>query len=643
MELPEYPPKVDIKTQIYEPLPKTAKALSSWETLDASEIGINLLAGLSTALQHGNRLDVETFFAIPSAHWRDTLALTAHLRTFSGRERISSALLELCIQRGAGGFEFHGGQVVAANEDLKWLDCGFSFSTGSPRALCKGKLMLVPSVRASGDCDWKIWSMTTWLAEWEEYPENEALLRLASAPITGDGDDTISTDVLVIGGGNAGILLAARLKALDVDYVVVDRNDKVGDNWLQRYDCMRFHVYKSFCETPYIPDAPQAYPHSSNDGLTRDQLGAQIQAFAREFDLERRVLHRTTVTATAYDSTTRTWSVELRTGERRRRLSCRCLVLATGAGFSGAAPLPDLPGRELFRGPSMHSVEFRNAKEIVAKGAKSAVIIGSANTAFDVMVDCHDAGLQTTMVQRSETYVVPMTYFAHPLGLGVYNVLPTEDADALINGGPLAIGGSLLGLVHATQAQEEPDRYDEVRKAGLRVRDSLKGGDLLVNLLDRCGGHFVDMGKGIDLIATKEVGIRSGVVPKAYTPEGLLLSDGSKLETDAVIWCTGFGHVDGRKSLPDVLGDGAEAIAGRLEPTWGIDAEGETRGLWKRHPGVDNLWIFSGGTAQHRWFSKVIAQQVKGVLEGILPDAYRRTPEPDAARDWGHGGTWANL
>lgn len=72
------------------------------------------------------------------------------------------------------------------------------------------------------------------------------------------------------------------------------------------------------------------------------------------------------------------------------------------------------------------------------------------------MVDCHDAGLQTTMVQRSETYVVPMTYFAHPLGLGVYNVLPTEDADALINGGPLAIGGSLLGLVHATQAQEEP-------------------------------------------------------------------------------------------------------------------------------------------------------------------------------------------
>lgn len=121
MELPEYPPKVDIKTQIYEPLPKTAKALSSWETLDASEIGRNLVAGLSTALRHGNRLDVETFFAIPSAHWRDTLALTAHLRTFSGRERISSTLLELCIQRGAGGFEFHGGQVVAANEDLVGL------------------------------------------------------------------------------------------------------------------------------------------------------------------------------------------------------------------------------------------------------------------------------------------------------------------------------------------------------------------------------------------------------------------------------------------------------------------------------------------------------------------------------------------
>ncbi|GKT44734.1 uncharacterized protein ColSpa_04915 [Colletotrichum spaethianum] len=104
----------------------------------------------------------------------------------------------------------------------------------------------------------------------------------------------------------------------------------------------------------------------------------------------------------------------------------------------------------------MHSVDFRNARELVSDGVKSVTVIGSANTAFDVMEDCHDSGLQTTMIQRSETYVVPMTYFAHPMGLGAYNILPTEDADAIVNGSPLAVGGRLLRLVHAMQAQEEP-------------------------------------------------------------------------------------------------------------------------------------------------------------------------------------------
>lgn len=134
------------------------------------------------------------------------------------------------------------------------------------------------------------------------------------------------------------------------------------------------------------------------------------------------------------------------------------------------------------------------------------------------------------------------------------------------------------------------------------------------------------MGKGIELITAGQVGIRSGVVPAGYSTDGVILSDGSEVKTDAVVWCTGFGNLDVRKSLPDILGQGAEQIASRMESTWGVDAEGETRGLWKRQPDVDNIYVFAGGTGQHRWFSKVIALQIKGTLEGIFPDAYRRTP-----------------
>jgi hypothetical protein len=71
---------------------------------------------------------------------------------------------------------------------------------------------------------------------------------------------------------------------------------------------------------------------------------------------------------------------------------------------------------------------------------------------------------------------------------------------------------------------------------------------------------------------------------------------------------------------------GAEAIQNNMDASWGVDAEGEVRGLWKRHQKVDNFWIFAGGAAQHRYYSKVIALQIKGALEGILHEAYRDLP-----------------
>ncbi|TDZ67839.1 hypothetical protein CTRI78_v002615 [Colletotrichum trifolii] len=485
MTFPECPPRADVKEQVYAPLPKGFPHCD-WTNVQASMVGLNAVREVSEALQKRSHQGLARLFSgdvigETTSYWRDTLALTAHLRTFKGNRTIASALLELHELRQVSTLQFAHAQVLAASDDLKWVNCSFNFTTSSPKARCKGTLMLIPDgTGLNGHHGWKVWSMTTWLADFEDHPEDEAILRQPSEPMS--DSSSLSTEVLIVGGGNSGVLLAARLKALGVSFIVVDRNKK------------------------------------------------------------------------------------------------------------------------------------------------SVVIVGSANTAFDVLGDCYESGLTTTMIQRSPTYVVPMTYFAHPMSLGAYDVIPVEDADGVVNGGPLAIGGPLLALCHRLQALAEPHRYDNVRRAGFRVKDS-QTGDLALTLVERCGGHFVDMGKGIELISTGQVGIRSGSVPAAYLPDGLLLEGGSKVEADAIIWCTGFGSLDARKGLSGVLGEGATEIANKLESTWGVDAEGETRGLWKRQPNVENLWVFAGGTAQHRWFSKVIAQQIKGVLEGIIPEPYRRTPE----------------
>lgn len=77
----------------------------------------------------------------------------------------------------------------------------------------------------------------------------------------------------------------------------------------------------------------------------------------------------------------------------------------------------------------------------------------------------------------------------------------------------------------------------------------------------------------------------------------------------------------------DVLGP--KDIAARLDATWGVDAEGEVRGVWKRHLRMENYWVIGGVIQQQRWWSRPLAQQIRLSLDGSLPPAYRETPYAD--------------
>jgi hypothetical protein len=82
-------------------------------------------------------------------------------------------------------------------------------------------------------------------------------------------------------------------------------------------------------------------------------------------------------------------------------------------------------------------------------------VVGSANTAFDLIEECHNKGLETTMIQRSPTYIIPLKYLLDPQGLGIYDYVAADIADPITQGGPLAVGGPLLGLVHSRLASKE--------------------------------------------------------------------------------------------------------------------------------------------------------------------------------------------
>jgi hypothetical protein len=229
------------------------------------------------------------------------------------------------------------------------------------------------------------------------------------------------------------------------------------------------------------------------------------------------------------------------------------------------------------------------------------------------------------------------------MSLGAYDG-GVEAADDMFLTLPAYIDGQLARGLFAMFASNEPDRYAALKAAGFPVLDSSDPTQSLMhNLLERAGGHYVDVG-GTKLIAEGKAGIKAGAEPVAYTTTGLRFSDGTTLDADAVVWCTGFADSNVSETAVQILGGnsqkengsteeaqsvlGAQEISERLEGTWGIDGEGEVRGMWKRHPKLDNFWVMGGYTQQHRWHSRTLALQIKAALAGILPPAYRDTPEP---------------
>lgn len=224
------------------------------------------------------------------------------------------------------------------------------------------------------------------------------------------------------------------------------------------------------------------------------------------------------------------------------------------------------------------------------------------------------------------------------MSLGAYDA-DVDFADNLFMTLPTAIDAQLVRNLFAHFASEEPDRYKALAEAGFPVLDSSNPNcTLMQNLIERGGGHYVDVG-GTKLLEEGKVSIKALVEPVAYTETGLRFSDGSCVDVDAVVWCTGYADKNVRDAALEILGgvqsqygeveDGqlfGPEIASRLDATWGVDSEGEIRGLWKRQSQLENLWVMGGYTQQHRWHSRTLALQIKAALEGVLPSPYLILP-----------------
>jgi NAD(P)-binding Rossmann-like domain len=182
---------------------------------------------------------------VEDAYWRDILSLTWDFRTFIRVPRIRQFLQDRLENVHLKSLNLNVDTIALQKPypDITWIMAMFRFETDV--GLGMGIFRLIPT--AGGE--WKTHCMFTNLEDLKHFPEKIGGLRNPE-PSHCDWEknrqreiefEDTNPAVLIVGGGQGGLAIAARLKVLDVSNLIIEKHPRVGDSWRKRYEAMCLH------------------------------------------------------------------------------------------------------------------------------------------------------------------------------------------------------------------------------------------------------------------------------------------------------------------------------------------------------------------------------------------------------------------
>ena len=548
-------------------------------------------------------------------HWRDLLAVTWQVKPVSGLRNILALIQSFTPDTRPYGFQItqdHAAPRAVARAGVEVIEAIFCFETRVGR--CFGVIRLTPPT--SNTDQLKAWSLLTKLEEikgFEEQldrnrPSGESYSRDFKGPNWRDLRDIDvryeerSPAVVVIGAGQAGLSIAARLRQLNVDTLVLEKNERVGDNWRNRYHTLTLHNQVQVNHLPYMP-----FPPTWPTYIPKDKLAGWFETYVEAMELN--VWTATEVERGQYDSDKRRWSIETRSSDgRQRTLKPQHIVMATGV--SGIPNLPnDIQSLANFAGTTVHSEEYTHG---TAWQGRKALVLGTGNSGHDIAQDLHANGAKVTMIQRSPTMVVNIEPSAQ-LPYALYEEGPTlEDCDLLAAATPLKVLRKTHQLVTEKAKELDKPLLDGLTKAGFALDYGTDNTGWQFKYLERGGGYYFNVGCS-DLIANGQIRLIQYRDIDQFIASGVKLNHGEIIDADLLVTATGY---KGQHHLVTRLF--GQDVAARCGPIWGFDEENqELRNMWMR-TGQPGLWFIAGSLAQCRIFSKTLALQIKAINEGLL-------------------------
>ncbi|OPY99847.1 monooxygenase [Bradyrhizobium sacchari] len=552
---------------------------------------------------------------VAECFWRDVLALSWNLQTTGGRDTVVQALTALAPKVTPTNFKIAPNRAPprwVTRAGTNTIEAIFVFETAIGRG--SGIVRLIPDT--ADDDRLKAWTLLTALEELKGFeeqlgtsrPRGQAYSRDFRGPNWLDqrnaSRDYSDRDpaVLVVGGGQAGLATAARLKQLKVDTLIVDRGMRIGDNWRKRYHALTLHNQVQVNHLPYMP-----FPPNWPVYIPKDKLANWFEAYVDAMELN--FWTGTEFEGGTYDEAKGHWTVALRRADgSKRSMHPRHVVMATGV--SGIANIPEIPTLDNFKGTLMHSSRYEDGENWTGK---RAIVIGTGNSGHDIAQDLYSSGAEVTLVQRSPTLVTNIEPSAQ-LAYATYNEGTLEDNDLIATSMPTPLAKKTHVMLTEQSKALDKELLDGLSRVGFRLDFGEAGTGWQFKYLTRGGGYYFNVGCS-NLIVEGAIRLKQFSDIEGFVPEGARMKDGSIIAADLIVLSTGYKPQE--YLVRKLFGD---AVADRVGPVWGFGDGFELRNMYARtkQPG---LWFIAGSLAQCRINSKFLALQIKAIEEGMLPRA----------------------
>lgn len=553
--------------------------------------------------------------------WRDLVSFTWNICTQEGKPAVREMLSARMADVVPDNFALEG----EASEAGGVIDAWFTFETRLSRG--RGHLRLK---------DGKAWTLLTSMVELKGFEEKTGTRRIKGAEhgihqnrktwleLRNEEQTRLGYSeqpyVVIVGGGQGGIILAARLRRLGVPTLVIEKNARPGDSWRNRYKSLCLHDPVWYDHLPYLP-----FPDDWPVFAPKDKIGDWLEMYAKVMELN--YWGSTTAKSAHFDDSKGEWVVEVdRAGEA---VTLRPKQLVFALGVSGYANVPKIAGAETFEGEQHHSSKHPGPEKY--KG-KKVVVLGSNNSAHDICAALWENGVDVTMVQRSSTHIAPSEALME-LALGglyseeaVKNGISHHKADLIFASVPYKIMHTFHIPVYEEMKKREADLYSRLEKAGFMLDFGDDGSGLFMKYLRRGSGYYIDVGAS-ELVANGCIKLKSRVNIERINSRSVLLTDGTELPADLIVYATGYGSMN--QFLADIV---SPEVANRVGKVWGLGSdttkdpgpwEGELRNMWKP-TNQPQLWIHGGNLHQSRHYSQFLSLQLKARYEGLATTVYQQ-------------------